>query len=197
MQVTRRILLLSVASILTAPFVNGQGYPANCQTCNTQTCNARAYPDAGWAPPARLPVNRDGIWYQNYTPNAHYGNPGGGFKADHPMVYQPTDTTQLGYSYAKVPTWRPRPEMIPRVPSPSAFHTRVCPGCNSNHGCQRCQGHHQGVIFSAPNPNARIHPAPAVTRQIPANSQIRPAVATDKAAPRNWFRLTSLTNLFD
>ncbi len=96
-------------------------------------CNTKAYPDSGWAPPARLPVNRTGGWYQSYWPNNWYGNPGGGFEGGAPMVYQPTDTTQLGYSYNRVPTWRPNPGMIPRVPSPSSYHARMCP---SQRGCQ-------------------------------------------------------------
>ena len=44
-------------------------------------CATKAYPDAGWAPPARLPVNYDWAWYANYHPQAYYGNPGGGFSS--------------------------------------------------------------------------------------------------------------------
>lgn len=105
---------------------------ANCETgdCNESSgtcslCSTKGFPDKGWNPPARLPVNRDGIWYRNYWPQAWYGNPGGAFISNSPMVYQPTDTTQLGYSYAKVPTWQAR-RMIPPTPFPSHFHARVC-----------------------------------------------------------------------
>ncbi|HIF00951.1 MAG TPA: hypothetical protein EYG03_27625 [Planctomycetes bacterium] len=96
-------------------------------------CKTKGSGDSGWSPPARLPVNRTGGWYQSYWPGKWYGNPGGGFQGGAPMVYQPTDTTQLGYSYNRVPTWRPNPGMIPRVPSPSNYHTRMCPGQT---GCQ-------------------------------------------------------------
>ncbi|MCP4787435.1 MAG: hypothetical protein GY903_19395 [Fuerstiella sp.] len=103
-----------------------QGCPTAQKIC--WCCKTKASCDSGWAPPARLPVNRTGGWYQSYWPNKWYGNPGGGFVGGAPMVYQPTDTTQLGYSYNRVPTWRPNPGMIPRVPSPSNFHARMCPG---------------------------------------------------------------------
>ena len=53
------------------------------------------------------------------------------------MVYQATDTTQLGYSYAHVPTWRRNSGMIPPTPIPSNFHGRFCPhgsSCGPVHG---------------------------------------------------------------
>ncbi len=34
----------------------------------------------------------------------------------------PTDTTQLGYYYQKVPTWVPVPGMIPPPPQPEEWH---------------------------------------------------------------------------
>ena len=83
------------------------------------------WPDKGWNPPAHYPVNRDGIWYRNWQPKDWYGSPGGGFIANSPMVYQPTDTTQLGFSYAKVPTWQSI-RMVPPTPCPDHFHARVC-----------------------------------------------------------------------
>lgn len=119
---------------------------ANCETgdCNnsggtSSLCSTKGFPDKGWNPPARLPVNRDGIWYRNYWPQAWYGNPGGAFISNSPMVYQPTDTTQLGYAYAKVPTWQAR-RMIPPTPCPSHFHARVCvpresEGCPTGNPC--------------------------------------------------------------
>ena len=98
-------------------------------------CNTKAFPDAGWAPPANVPIHRQGGTYQTYWPGQWYGNPGGGFTGGAPMVYQPTDTTQLGYSYSNVPTWRPNPGMIPPVPYPSSFHNRICPGDPTCGGC--------------------------------------------------------------
>ena len=97
----------------------------DCDNNSTSLCSTLGLPDKGWNPPARLPVNRDGIWYKNYWPQAWHGNPGGEFIGNSPTVYQPSDTTQLGYSYAKVPTWRAKC-MIPSTPCPSHFHARVC-----------------------------------------------------------------------
>lgn len=112
-------------------------------------CNTKGSPDSGWSPPARLPVNRSGGGFQSYYPNNWYGNPGGGFGPGAPMVYQPTDTTQLGYSYATVPTWRRNPGMIPPVPMPSAFHTRACVGPNQCYGaCQGSAAFHGGAIHN-------------------------------------------------
>ncbi len=117
--------------------------------CMSQLCASKGWPDKGWNPPAQYPVNRDGIWYHNMWPQAWYGNPGGGFRANAPMVYQPTDTTQLGYSYAKVPTWQAI-RMVPPTPCPEQFHARVCvphphagrlfDGCPSGNPCRNGSG---------------------------------------------------------
>ena len=126
--------------------VAGRGCPTAQKLC--WCCKTKASCDSGWAPPARLPVNRTGGWYQAYWPGQWYGNPGGGFAGGAPVVYQPTDTTQLGYSYNRVPTWRPNPGMIPRVPRPSSYHTRRCPG---QRGCQTCPaGYHAGTVIGTP-----------------------------------------------
>lgn len=88
-----------------------------------------AFPDSGWAPPARFPVNYSGRGFASW-----YGN-SGPFVGGAPMVYQPTDTAQLGYSYANVPTWGRNPCMIPPTPQPSMFHNRACPCGNDCRGC--------------------------------------------------------------
>lgn len=77
--------------------------------------------DSGWSPPARLPVNRTNTGFNSFLAT------GGAAGGAAPMVFQPTDTAQLGYSYAHVPTWQRNPAMIPPTPSPSAFHARFCP----------------------------------------------------------------------
>ncbi|MCH2211295.1 MAG: hypothetical protein MK110_08330 [Fuerstiella sp.] len=118
--------------------------------CRSAGCNLAA-PTKGWNAPLRLPVNRDGIWYRNNWPQAWYGNPGGGFIGNSPMVYQPTDTTQLGFSYAKVPTWQAR-RMIPPTPCPSDFHVRGNVPVQSSRlpdpclgrGCRTCETCPQG-----------------------------------------------------
>lgn len=176
------------------------GFGGHCSTGNCRgnfwtrplfpnsCCATKAYPDAGWAPPARLPVNYDWAWYGSYHPQAYYGNPGGGFIGNYPVVYQPNDTAQLGYYYHKVPTWQSRPGMIPPTPNPADFHARVRPGaagCNTfhgAHGCQTCQGQGQVVMaqqaFNVPNGQQMVRPA-------------------GKQGMLGGFRLTSLTNLFN
>jgi hypothetical protein len=125
------------------------------KSCAARCCATKGFPDAGWNPPAHQPVNYDGAWYGSYLPQNAYGTPGGGFIANYPSVYQPTDTTQLGYYYSKVPTWQTRSDMIPPIPHPGSFHARVQPQtwnpANSYHGtayapvstaCQNCNSGH-------------------------------------------------------
>ena len=133
-------------------------------SCAAKCCATKAFPDAGWNPPAHMPVNYDGAWYGTYLPQHAYGTPGGGFIANYPTVYQPTDTTQLGYYYNKVPTWQSRSDMIPPVPYPGNFHARVCPqggaGCHAFHGAtygpvtygpaSSCQNCNNGQYSAAP-----------------------------------------------
>jgi hypothetical protein len=61
----------------------------------------------GWGiPSARLsPIGGYTAWYPD-VPFTQYGGrlPGGIY----PVIYQPTDTTQLGYYYNYVPSWQPR-----------------------------------------------------------------------------------------
>jgi len=178
----------------------------NCDECDSSGCKAgslcssKGWPDRGWNPPAQYPVNRDGIWYRNMWPQAWYGSPGGGFIANSPMVYQPTDTTQLGYSYAKVPTWQAT-QMTPPTPCPSNFHARVCvprphPGrlidgcpsgnpclggaCQSGYGqsgygggtvCPSCQ-QGQAVIGYENQPHAGMQ-MPAQAPQLPVGSPLQ------------------------
>ncbi len=106
-------------------------------------CTTKGSGDSGWAPPARLPVNYDASGFAAYHRNAWYGTEGGGYGAGAPMVYQPTDTAQLGYSYANVPTWRRDPSKIPSVPYPSNYHARICPvdpRCGGGCVMGNCQG---------------------------------------------------------
>ncbi len=66
-------------------------------------------PDFGWAPPDKMPVRREYVEYQKYHPETFYGMKGGGLKSSYPVIGQPTDTSQLGYYYQKVPQWQPIP----------------------------------------------------------------------------------------
>jgi hypothetical protein len=170
---------------------------SSCLTKRCGHCGNKQYPDAGWAPPVRLPVNRDGIWYQTWLRQNAYGTPGGGYVGHYPQVYQPTDTTQMGYYYSKVPTWQKRTDRIPPVPRPSAFHTRACPGncCNGGFagGCPNgnCQ---MAASFPSVQP-VTTQPVQAVVKA-KSNNRTK-SVRTASARKKPFFSLTRLTNLFD
>lgn len=89
-------------------------------------------PDHGWSPPARVPVRRQNVTYQNNGPNAWggagSGNGGAAGQAQPqrpPIIATPTDTTQMGYYYQHVPTWQPK-NILPVAPHPRHWHTRPC-----------------------------------------------------------------------
>lgn len=81
----------------------------------------------GWAPPARVPIQRIPIQYQRYYPQVWYGDPlpqGYARTTTAPMTYVPTDTMQQGYYYQRTPPWQPRPWMIPQPPRPDQWMMR-------------------------------------------------------------------------
>ena len=82
-----------------------------------------AYPSPAsqFAPPQDYRVNRTFFNYQRYYPTHWYGQAGSRRPAYAPMVYHPTDTTQLGFYYQHVPVWQPNPRMIPE-PHPATWH---------------------------------------------------------------------------
>ncbi|MFN9721160.1 MAG: hypothetical protein ACK58L_20880, partial [Planctomycetota bacterium] len=107
---------------------------------------------------------------------------------------------QLGYYYAKVPTWQSRPDLVPPAPVPSNFHHRICPG-GSGHGClgghghvghgSQCQNCHGGYAYNAPMmPQPRFVAAP-VGQQVVRQS------APEKKGLLGGFRLTSMSELFE
>ncbi len=165
------------------------------RSCAAQCCATKAFPDAGWAPPAHYPVNHDGAWYGSYVPQHAYGTPRGGFVASYPTVYQPTDTTQLGYYYNKVPTWQTRNDMMPPVPIPGNFHSRICPpgghGCHAYHGASyapapsSCQSCNSGYSYSGPQYTS------------PAGHKVARSAGPQKQGLLGGFRLTSMTEVFD
>ena len=48
-----------------------------------------------------VPVERDAVRYYTYWPAKWYGEPGWRLAPSFPMVYMPTDTTQLGVYYVR------------------------------------------------------------------------------------------------
>ena len=77
----------------------------------------------GWQMPGRAPVDRLQVQYLRYYPQRWYGTPGSALPQVAPQVYMPTDTTQLGFYYQRVPTWQPVPGMLPPPPNPAMLHS--------------------------------------------------------------------------
>jgi len=98
--------------------------------------NALLYnPARGFRPPTTVHVEREAIMYYNYWPAKWYGQPGWRLAPSYPNVYMPTDTTQLGVYYARVPQWQPNPRMYPRPPRPEEWNRRVSFGGGVGGGC--------------------------------------------------------------
>lgn len=145
---------------------NGEGFIGSMVYC----CNSKAFPDAGWAPPLNYPLQRTGYGFGGW-----YGNQGP-FVGGAPMVYQATDTTQLGYSYANVPQWQPEPHRLPPVPIPSHYHRRGC--LNTQANCNYCNVH--GHIIHQP---AAPQQQPPVVHP-PQPSVVTPPAVTSGSTPR-------------
>jgi hypothetical protein len=88
-------------------------------------------PDAGWAPPGKVPMWRRGVAYNKFFPDAWTGQPSAPVvpgMARAPWVYMPTDTTQLGFYYQQVPYWQPVHGMVPAAPNPNDWHQPMLAG---------------------------------------------------------------------
>lgn len=121
-------------------------------------------PDYGYSPPAKYPLHRRGVQYNSYFPNQWYGLPGSGLAGGYPMVYQATDTTQLGFYFQHVPTWQPNPNMLPQRPTPALWHI-VAPPYNRNlfadqGGLPGSMGTYCPVEYGAPTPIQDGSPRP-------------------------------------
>ncbi|MFO1093251.1 MAG: hypothetical protein U0992_08040 [Planctomycetaceae bacterium] len=78
-------------------------------------------PTAGWVAPGRIATARTWVPYWKFYPNNWTGQPVGP-QVRLPVIYTPTDTTQLGYYYQHVPHWHSYANMIPPVPRPVDWH---------------------------------------------------------------------------
>ncbi|QDT66065.1 hypothetical protein [Calycomorphotria hydatis] len=108
--------------------------PRSCPQCGQKSSNFwlfglhQKYPaDYGFNVPVPYPIEETPVQYWRYHPSAFYGEPGSVYPAVLPVVATPTDTTQLGYYYQRVPTWNQVPGMIPPPPNPAYYHQRACP----------------------------------------------------------------------
>lgn len=191
----------------SCPPSSGPGY---ARTCNTDCCLKPAIkwlvcpryyilpPDYGWNAPTKVPVNRNGVAYYRYWPEHWYGTGSSkpGEYRTYPTVGNPTDTTQLGYTYQHVPTWQSQPSRLPPAPVPSQWQVREAhQGYNGSyhsyftpiHARQASGTNAAGPNVVAPmsptrapclvppNPEPTVAPAPAPADEAPAANAPPPA----------------------
>lgn len=137
-------------------------------------------PDHGFSVPGKWPIHRRGVQYTNYYPHTWAGTegPAGDIPA-YPMVYMPTDTTQLGFYHQHVPFWQPQPNPLPRRPIPAQWHNYAPTVYASDWGNSMVKGGYGmgancpvatdgTVIQSTPTPiQAPAQPAPAAANPEP------------------------------
>lgn len=178
------------APATTVSTSSGGGYiEGDCPTCRTHGrhgCKHGLFcdhycshsPDHGYSIPQKYPIHRRGVQYQTMFPNQWYGMPGSGFQAA-PMVYMPTDTTQLGYYYQHAPSWQPDPSRLPAKPIPAQWHYLAGTAYASQwrdgpatclHGlrgnCPHCM--YGGEVITTPAPtNGAPSPTPLPSNETP------------------------------
>lgn len=117
---------------------SGVGGYGNCPTGDCPYCRGcfhgkfcdhycKHSPGYGYTPPGKYPLLRRGVQYDTMYPAQWYGAGGECIVSSAPMVYQPTDTTQLGFYYRHVPFWQPYPNPLPVRPVPAEWHVTPAP----------------------------------------------------------------------
>ena len=96
--------------------------PDGADSHHGMKCPEYVPPTAGWDQPGRRPMYRTWVPYHKFFPNSWTGTAAPAEQRRAPMVYMPTDTTQLGYYYQHVPTWHSYAGMLPPVPRPADWH---------------------------------------------------------------------------
>ena len=125
-------------------------------------------PGAGFNPPAKNPIRQVPVTMSRGWPSRWYGEAGSAptrAMQTFPTVAVPTDTTQLGYYYQRVPQWQANPGMLPPAPYPPNFHDRTCP-----YDVQYGGLHHvypgkvihsdPTPVYAEPTPQNQLTPAP-------------------------------------
>jgi len=132
----------------------GGGACSSCGLFGCQGClHGLAQGNAFVRPPAVWPVARTPNTYQHYwAPQLMGVQPPA---VAYPMIYHPTDTTQLGFSYQHVPRWGYRTDMLPPAPVPNwplGLHTAYGNGFGGGFGgnCPNCD-YGPGIVTSTPN----------------------------------------------
>ena len=142
-------------------YVYGSGQCDTCQGgrgCLLGEYYCKHSPDYGYSPPAKYPLHRRGVEYTNYYPANWYGAGGPAIQSQAPMVYAPTDTTQMGFYYQHVPFWQPQQGRLPERPIPAQWHITApavqasgfCRGGNCQSGyCQANYGMSGGTVIDS------------------------------------------------
>ncbi len=153
----------------------GNRWGGDCATCNAgglfgRGCRHGLASGQAWVrPPATWGLSRTPNMYRYYW-NAQLAGGPVATGVQYPMVYQPTDTSQLGFYYQSVPRWYYRPDMLPPAPAP------YWPlGMNRAYGFVYPAGVAGEVVAPAPGglvPVPAQQPAPAVAPPPPAEPQI-------------------------
>jgi len=167
---------------------SGMGY-SDCPTCQPncqcQKCQClsnlfrerycKNSPDHGYSPPAKYPLHRRGVQYNSYFPQQWYGTPGASYAAA-PIVYQPTDTTQLGFYYQHVPMWMPQYGNLPQRPVPAQWHiTAPTVSASRFHGWGGA-GYGIGAYgYGQDCPDCQLSPTQSTTPSSPTEVQPTPA----------------------
>lgn len=155
-----------------------------------------------WMRPIRRPLHRVPVQYARYWPTSYYTggyDPAARYAQPLPVVYQPTDTTQLGFYYQRVPQWQPRPNAIPGPPWPPNWHYTVptrygtyeYPWRQNQYSAFANGGIVNGPLVSAPqasygngailsSPHEVVEPQPAPA---PTPAVINPDADAKKAVP--------------
>jgi hypothetical protein len=163
-------------------------------------------PTRGFRPYASAPVYREAVVYYRYWPDKWYGDPSFNLRPMFPQVYMPTDTTQQGFYYARVPQWMPNPNMYPPAPRPEDWHRHVVyaggGGACGNVGAGVDVGTpvpaSSGPTPAQPGTNGVPSPPPPTTAPAPnpsammQNGQIQPAAATGE----RHYLLDDISNFF-
>jgi hypothetical protein len=144
------------------------------------------WPDYGYARIVKHPIHRMPVQYYRYWPQRWYGEPGSGIAANaprFPVIYTPTDTTELGVYYQRVPQWLPNPAMLPPAPWPTDWHRRECA---YNNGCGYGVNGVTQTSGTAPTPVTPATPQEPAPEVAPPPPQDVPPVP--KAAVRSPYQ---------
>jgi hypothetical protein len=152
-----------------------------CHDCHGHGhCCYWSWLQQGFGVPVATGLTKEAVVYYHYWPQKWYGEPGWALHPTFPMVYMPTDTTQLGFYYQRVPQWLPNPAMYPGVPRPNEWNRRDY--SLTGGGRNRCPATASAdAIPMLPTGAAPVGPGPVGPQPVPSN--VAPPVTTPTVPP--------------